>query len=98
MSQNLAPQCKKKTDLCLPYLSLLASLGDSNDDDGDHHGDGERFGKNSIYHLLNKKFNKYVKGLVNKNWVKEIVNPVLPSQTPTSIPWCFRWHIIVSVP
>ena len=43
MAQNLAPQCKKKTDLCLPYLSLLASLGDSNDDDGDHHGDGERF-------------------------------------------------------
>ena len=39
-------------------------------------------GKNSIYHLLNEKFKKYVKGLVNKNWVKEIVNPVLPSQTP----------------
>ena len=51
---------------------------------------GREEGKNSIYHLLNKIFKKYVKGLVNKNWVKEIVNPVLPSQTPTSIPWRFR--------
>ena len=43
-------------------------------------------GKNSIYHLLNKKIGKYVKVLLNKNWVKETVNPVLPSQTPTSFP------------
>ena len=34
---------QQKTQIYVPYLSFLASLGDSNDDDGDHHGDGERF-------------------------------------------------------
>ena len=47
---------------------------------------GRSKGKNSMYHLLNKNIGKYVKVLLNKNWVKETVNPVLPSQTPTSFP------------
>ena len=56
------------------------------------------FGKNLIYHLLNKNFRKYVKLLLNKKRVNETVNLLLPSQTPSSIPYSFRWHIIVSVP
>ena len=56
------------------------------------------WGKNLIYHLLNKNFRKYVKLLLNKKRVNETVNLLLPSQTPTSFPYRFRWHIIVSVP
>ena len=36
--------------------------------------------------------------MLNKIGVKDTVNFWLPSQTPTSIPSRFRWHIIVSVP
>ena len=55
-------------------------------------------GKNLIYHLLNKNFRKYVKLLLNKKRVNETLNLLLPSQTPTSNPYSFRWHITVSVP
>ena len=41
------------------------------------------WGKNLIYHLLNKNFRKYVKLLLNKKRVNETVNLLLPSQTPT---------------
>ena len=48
------------------------------------------WGKNLIYHLLNKNFRKYVKLLLNKKRVNETVNLLLPSQTPTSFPYRFR--------
>ena len=57
----------------------------------------EPFGKNLIYHLLNKNYRKFVKVLLNKIRVNQTIK-LLPSQTPTSIPLRFTWHIIVSVP
>ncbi len=50
----------------------------------------QSFGKNLIYHLLNKNFRKYVKLLLNKKRVNETVNLLLPSQTLTSFPYHFR--------
>ena len=55
------------------------------------------FGKNLIYHLLNKNYRKFVKVLLNKIRVNQTIK-LLPSQTPTSIPLRLRWYIIISVP
>ena len=46
---------------------------------------GGFFGKNIIYHLVNKKYRNFVNNLVNKRLVSKMVKFV-PSQTPNSSP------------
>ena len=49
-------------------------------------GGCRKLGKNTIYHLLDKKSENMLRFCSTRKRVNEMVNKVLPSQTPTSFP------------